>query len=64
MKVAILFGIIMLGACSSQEAYHAIQENRRAECEKLPDRQREECLEDYQMSYEEYERARSGSTKQ
>lgn len=63
MKVATLFGIVMIVACSSQTTYRAIQENRIAECGKLPDRQREECLEGYQMSYEEYERARRAPGK-
>lgn len=40
--------------------YNAIQQNRKVECDKMPDIQREECLAAYQKDYEEYQRQRDG----
>ena len=43
--------------CSQQQIYEAIQDNRRQDCELLPPPQDEECLADYQQSYEDYREA-------
>lgn len=52
--VAVLTLTLLIAACSTQTAYELIQESRRAECHKLQDRQREECLIGHRFSYGEY----------
>lgn len=49
---------LLLTGCSNQQLYNAIQENRRMECGKLPQNQFEECMRDYDTSFQEYERDR------
>lgn len=62
MRVLVLPVIaFLLTACSNQQIYNAVQENRRAECGKPPQSQYEECLRDYDTSYDEYERERQAS---
>ncbi len=52
--------VVLLGlaACSQQQVYDAVQQNRQFECQKLPGTQYEECMERYSEPYEEYERER------
>jgi len=54
-----LFITFWLGACSSQQVYTAIQENRKSECMKLPPSAYDECIEGYTKSYTEYEKERA-----
>lgn len=49
---------VLVSACSNRQLYNAVQENRKAKCDEMPDAQRAECLEQYQKSYEEYDRGR------
>lgn len=44
--------------CSHQELYEAVQDNRQFECEKLSHPQYEECMDENNESYEDYERKR------
>lgn len=45
-------------ACSNQELYETIQQNRQQECLKLPQSQVQECLREAEESFEDYQRAR------
>ena len=55
----------VLTACSNRQVYDAVQNNRRLECDKLPDSaQRDECLQQYSESYDEYQRKREEILKQ
>lgn len=55
----LILGIaVSVSACSNRQLYNAVQENRKAKCDELPDVPRAECLEQYLQSYEEYERGR------
>ena len=45
-------------ACSNQQVYTAIQENRKQECMKLAVAEYEECMLDFNRSYDEYEQER------
>ena len=60
MKVAAISMLIScsLSACSNQQIYTAIQENRKTECMKLPASEYDECMEGYTKSYAEYEKER------
>ncbi len=51
-------GLGLLQACSQQQVYDAVQQNRQLECQKLPDSQYEECMKQYSEPYKEYERER------
>ena len=54
--------LILIG-CSNEQLYTAVQENRRVECGKLPQVQFEECMSEYDTSYEEYYRERQAAAK-
>lgn len=56
-----LTAVFLLAGCTNQQIYTAIQENRRQECGKLPKGQYEQCMRDYDTSYEEYERERQAA---
>jgi hypothetical protein len=49
---------VLLPACSNQQLYDAIQQNRQLECQKLPGIQYEECMKQHSQPYDEYERQR------
>ncbi len=49
---------LVLGACSNQQIYEAIQQNRLQACEERPIPERRTCEANYQMDYEEYRRER------
>ncbi len=55
---AVLFGLA-LAACSNEQAYRAMQENRLQHCETQPIPMQASCREQYQLSYEEYQRLRN-----
>ena len=48
----------LLIACTNQEVYDAVQENRQQECQKLPPSAYEECAKQHSEPYDEYERER------
>ena len=56
---ASMFLFCLLSACSNQQVYTAIQENRKTECMKLPPSAYEDCIEGYTKSYAEYEKERA-----
>ena len=59
-KHAVLFFTILLlstAGCSDRQMYEAMQKRGRVECQTLPESQYEECMKDYQESYEDYKRA-------
>ncbi|MDF2178389.1 hypothetical protein P2G88_09005 [Aliiglaciecola sp. CAU 1673] len=47
-----------LAACTSKQLYQGTMQNRLNACEKYHGEQRLQCREQYQKSYEEYERER------
>ena len=60
MKVIPLFLVLMFLAagCSNRGAYEGFQVSNRNECIKLPPSQYDECMENANISYDEYERER------
>ncbi len=59
MKVFFLsIAFLMVIGCSSRGAYEGIQVSNRVECSKLPPSQYDECMENANISYDEYERKR------
>ena len=54
----LLLAAWLLQACSNQQVYDAIQQNRQLECQKLPGTQYEDCMKQYSEPYQEYERER------
>ena len=46
--------VAITSACSKQQWYEAIQENRKQECQKLPLTRQEQCRESHSLSYEDY----------
>ena len=48
----------LLGGCSARQVYAGIQQGKRNACEVLPQSQQARCLEQANISYEEYERRR------
>lgn len=60
LTLGILIAVSMcISACSNRQVYDAVQNNRRLECDKMPDSAaREECLKQYSESYDSYQRER------
>ncbi len=44
--------------CSNQQVYDSVQNNRKFNCLKAPISEYEECIQQYEMSYAEYEAER------
>ncbi|MCB1701777.1 MAG: hypothetical protein H6985_12075 [Pseudomonadales bacterium] len=53
----------MVPACSNEQVYNAIQQNRQLECQKLPGTQYEECMREFSQPYKDYKRERDELTK-
>ena len=57
-----MFGLLsvaaILAACTQQDVYEMSQENGRKACEKEPPPMQDRCMEQYQQSYDEYQRER------
>ena len=53
----------LLIACTNQEIYDAVQENRQQECQKLPPSAYEECIKQHSEPYDGYERRRQEALK-
>lgn len=55
----LLFTIPLLAitGCSDRQLYEAMQKRGRVECQTLPESQYEDCIKDYQQSYDDYKRA-------
>tara|TARA_R110002049_G_scaffold1205_9_gene9018 strand:+ start:11636 stop:11851 length:216 start_codon:yes stop_codon:yes gene_type:complete len=45
-------------ACSNEQIYTAVQENQRVECGKLPQELYEQCMQELETPYEEYDQER------
>jgi len=59
MKVKLIFLIcLIIAGCSSRVAYEGIQASDRSECLELPPSQYDECMNNANKSYDEYERER------
>lgn len=59
MKIIPLFLVLLvLAGCSNRGVYGGIQASNRNECSKLPPSQYDECMENANKSYDEYERER------
>ena len=59
-KIAFLVSSCLLLAtagCSDRQIYEAMQKRGRVECQNLPEAEYEECIKDYQESYDDYKRA-------
>ena len=65
MKVPPLFLVLLvLAGCSNRGVYEGIQTSNRIECSKLPPSQYDECMENANKSYNEYEMERKESLDQ
>ena len=61
MKSIILIcaiAMVLVCGCTKREVYESVQSNMRLECEKLQLPQRDECIDAYSDSFEEYSRKR------
>jgi hypothetical protein len=59
MRVALLFCLLPLGACSEQQLYDSAQGWRENECMRILDTpRRERCLKEARTSHDEYEKQR------
>ena len=55
---AALLAVLALTACTNEQVYNAIQSNQQLECQKLPDSQYEECMQQLAEPYDSYQRSR------
>lgn len=59
MKTSLTIAITLsVMACSNKQIYTAVQDNQRLECGKLPQDQYEQCMQELEIPYEEYEQER------
>ncbi|BFM10543.1 hypothetical protein R50072_06960 [Simiduia litorea] len=58
MKFIALGMMVFLAACSNKSIYTGMQEGNRQECNKMPEYQRQQCLDKNNQSYEDYKRER------
>lgn len=59
MKVIPLFLMFfLLAGCSNRGVYEGVQASKRIECSKYPLSEYDECMENANKSYDEYERER------
>ena len=49
---------MLVTACTNQDLYEAIQQNRLQACEEIPIPQQAQCKARYQVDYEDYKRER------
>ncbi len=64
MKYPILFLCLVLTACSSRQWYDAVQGSQRHQCNTLTTQEAyEECMAQYDTSYDEYTREREAVIK-
>ena len=47
-------GMVLVGACSSEQLYNGLQQNRAEECREMPGMTQERCLARYDESYRDY----------
>jgi len=52
---------ISTAGCSDRQMYEAMQKRGRVECQTLPESQYEDCIKDYQQSYDDYKRSLDGA---
>lgn len=57
-----LFALLVL-ACSNQQTYEAIQDDRLRECQKLPPAAADKCMQQHDLPYEDYQREREEALK-
>lgn len=58
MKYIYVFLILSIVGCSNKGTYEGMQASNRLECSKLPPTQYEECMQNANKTFEEYERER------
>jgi hypothetical protein len=59
-----VLAVATLCACTAHQAYDGIQQGKRNECARLPQSQQAECIDDANVSFEEYQRRRKQATGQ
>ncbi|MCV6620861.1 MAG: hypothetical protein OIF51_03810 [Cellvibrionaceae bacterium] len=58
-KALFLFSMILaVQACTQQDIYEIAQDNRKQACDKEPLAVQEQCRQQYEQSFEEYQRER------
>ncbi len=63
----LLAGLLLVvgpAGCTQRQVYDAVQQNRQLECQKLPQGQYEQCMEQYSEPYDNYTRERRELEKQ
>jgi hypothetical protein len=60
--VSVGIGTLLLCACTARQAYEGVQEGKRHECARLSQSQQASCLEEANISYDEYQRRRREAT--
>lgn len=62
-RLSVLVSLMMcifLSACTTKNLYNAVQENRLFECNQMQGLKKDECIVQYNKSYEEYTEAKEG----
>jgi hypothetical protein len=59
----IFLAMVFLQGCTTRMWYDGFKQAQASECSKLQDREREECLRDAGVSYDQYQRERNETLK-
>lgn len=59
----IMIALALCTACSQQSVYEGLKQNNRNECNKMPESQRQLCLEKVDQDYQDYQREREALLK-
>lgn len=57
--VVLLVSLVGFAGCSARQVYEGVRASNRNECLQLPFPQQQECLENVDVSYEEYQKRRT-----
>jgi hypothetical protein len=60
---AVLLALFFLQGCTTRMWYEGFKQAQTSECSKLQDKEREECLRDAGISYDQYQRERQEALK-
>ena len=62
LTVALSAVLVVLYGCTERMVYEGARQNQRNECMKMPETERERCLEETSKEYDEYQREREAAT--
>lgn len=63
MNILLLLLLPLITACTHQQLYQTVQNNRQNTCHEQPANKYDECMDKYSKPYDEYEKERQAILK-